>query len=103
MKTEVAILHHEYPADVRQRIEEKLQGLVGLHEGLQSIRATLGREHNLHRVELVARVRRAVVLVVDERDENLGRALDEGVHRMARVLKRNKDKLLDVHRRRMRA
>lgn len=102
MKTEVAILHHEYPAHVRERVESKLQQLVKFYDRTVSVRALLEKQHDVHRIELVANVRRGVVLVVDARSEVFGKALDDAIHRMARVLTRHKDRLTEGHRRRTR-
>ena len=93
MKTEVAILRHEYPAQIREHVVEKLQHLARFNHGLLSVRAFLERQHDDHRVELVARVRRGVVLVVDARRDGISAALDEAVERMGRALTRHKKKL----------
>ena len=93
MKTEVAILHHEYPPSIRDHVVAKLQHLFRFFEGTVSLRAVLDRQHDEHRVELVANVRRGVVLVVDARADSISAALDEAVARMGRVLRRHKAKL----------
>ena len=98
MKTEVAILHHEYPPTIRDHVVAKLQNLIRYFEGTMSVRAVLERQHDQHRVELVASVRRGVVLVVDARTDSITTALDEAIDRMGRVLTRHKDKLRDVRR-----
>ena len=41
MKTEVAILHQEYPARIRDHVVSKLQHLVRFFEGTVSLRAVL--------------------------------------------------------------
>ena len=56
MKTEVAILHHEYPNAIRDHTAEKLQQLVKYYDGTVTLRAVLERQHEEHRVELVANV-----------------------------------------------
>ena len=93
MRTEVAILHHEYPSDIREHVEEKLQHLDKYYERTVSMRALLEKQHDEHRVELIANVRKGVRLVVDARGETFQGTLDEGIHRMARVLTRHKDKI----------
>ena len=93
MKTEVAILHHEYPAKIRDHVTEKLQHLVRFYDGTVSLRAVLERQHDDHRVEIVANVRRGVTLVVDATEGSITAALDEALDRMGRVLRRHKDKL----------
>lgn len=102
MKTEVAILHHEYPARIRDHVAEKLQGLVRYFDGTVSIRAVLERVHDEHRVELVSNVRRGVVLVVDARADSIQGALDESLQKMRRVLNRHKTRLKKGSRRRSR-
>ena len=99
MKTEVAILHDRYPAKIREHVANKLQHLVRFYEGTVSLRAVLDREHDDHRVELVANVRKGVVLVVDARADSITGALDEALDRMGRVLKRHKAKLKGTRRR----
>lgn len=99
MKTEVSILHREYPAHVRDDVATKLQNLTRFFERTVSMRALLERQREQHRVELVANVGHGVVLVVDARESSIGQALDEALSRMARVLKRHKAKLTSERRR----
>ncbi len=98
MKTEVAILHNEYPARIREHVAKKLQHLVRFFDGTVSVRAVLERQHDEHCVELVASVRRGVVLVADARGESITIALDEAVDCMSRVLSKHKDKLKEAPR-----
>jgi len=100
MKTEVAILHHEYPSKIREHVTDKIQQLVRFYDGTVSMRAVLERQHDDHRVELVANVRRGVTLVVDARTSSITAALDEAVDRMSRMLARHKSKLKQEGRRR---
>ena len=100
MKTEVAILHHEYPSKIREHVTDKIQQLVRFYDGTVSMRAVLERQHDEHRVELVANVRRGVTLVVDARTSSITAALDEAVDRMSRMLARHKSKLKQEGRRR---
>ena len=102
MKTEVANLHHEYPKHVRDLVARKVQHLVRYFDGTVSMRAVLGRSHDEHRAELVASVRRGVVLVVDARSTTIQAAIDDAVERMGRVLTRHKNKLKRGGRRRAR-
>ena len=99
MKAEVTILHHEYPARIRDHVVQKLEHLVRFFEGTVSVRAVLERQHDVHRVELLAGVRRGVVLVVDARADSVTSALDQAIERMGRVLARHKGKLRDSRRR----
>ncbi len=99
MKTEVAILHREYPTRIRDHVVARLQHLIRFFEGTVSVRAVLERQHDQHRVELVANVRRGVVLVVDARGGSITGALDEALERMGRLLSRRKSKLKEVRRR----
>jgi ribosomal subunit interface protein len=99
MKTIVSIPHHEYPARVRETVEEKLQNLLKFYERIVSMRAVLARESDTHRVELVANVGNGVTLVVESREGLLEAAIDEAIHRMGRVLTRHKTKLADKYRR----
>ena len=100
MKTEVAILHHEYPSQIRDHVTSKIQQLVKFYDGTVSVRAVLERQHDVHRVELVANVRRGVTLVVDARADSITAALDDGVDRMGRMLARHKTRLKQEGRRR---
>ena len=99
MKTEVAILHHEYPSEIRDHVLAKLQHLVRFYEGTISVRAVLERQHDEHRVELVANVRKGVVLVIDARSDGITGALDEAMERMGRALARHKGRLRERGRR----
>jgi len=99
MQTIVSIPHHEYPAAVRDLVEERLQHLLKYYERIVSLRAVLSREAEEHRVELVATVGHGVTLVVDSREDSLETALSDSLERMQRVLTRHKTKLADKHRR----
>jgi ribosomal subunit interface protein len=99
MKTQVSILHHDYPARVRETVEEKLQHLLKFYERVVSIRALLERQNEHHRVEIVANVGRGTVLVADLTADSFSTALDGAVDRMVRHLKRHHDKVTrDRHR-----
>ena len=98
MKTLVAVPHHEYPAEVRDHVEDRLQHLVKFYERILSVRAVLAREAEQHRVELVAHVGHGATLVVEARGNLLDKALDEALDRMTRVLKRHKTRLTERHR-----
>jgi len=99
MKTLVTIPHHEYPARVREHVEQKLQHLARFFDRIVSMRALLERQAEQHRVELVANVGQGVTLVVDARGGGLEATLDEALDRMGRVLRRHKTRLTDRHRR----
>ncbi len=99
MKIEVSIPRHDYPNEVRDQVEEKLQGLSRYFDRTESIRASLEQQQHMHRVELIANARPGVVLVVDSRADSLSKALDESVDRMSRVLARHKEKLAKSKRR----
>ena len=99
MQTEVSILHHDYPARVRDRVETKLQGLHRFFDRVVSMRARLERQKDDHRVEIVANVGRGALLVVDSTGESFGAALDEATDRMARLLKKHNEKLKHDRRR----
>ncbi len=99
MKTQVAILHHDYPTLIREHVESRLRQLAKFYDRAFFIRANLERQNGEHRVELIANVGRGSVLVADVRDETFGVALDEALERMTRQLKKHHDKLtVDRHR-----
>jgi len=93
MKTEVSILHHDYPARVRETVEEKLSHLVKFFDRVVSMRALLERQGEVHRVELVGNVGRGLVLIAEGKGESFTNALDLAMDRMTRHLKRHHDKL----------
>jgi ribosomal subunit interface protein len=99
MKTLVSIPHHEYPVQVRARVEVKLQELLKYYERIVSLRAVLERQGDVHRVELVANIGHHATLVVEARAELLDSAVDDAIGRMARTLRRHKTRLDDKHRR----
>ncbi len=99
MKTEVSILHHKYPSSFRKVVQAKIGPLARFFEGTHSLRAVLDKQHDEHRVEMIASVRQGNVLVVESRAAAIGAALDEAVARMGRTLKRHKDKLKTGRRR----
>ncbi len=98
MQTLVSILHHDYPALVRETVDAKMQQLTRFHGRIVSMRALLERQHLDHRVELVANVGHGAVLVVDARRNDFGVALDEAASRMERMLKRDHDRRIDRRR-----
>ena len=99
MKTLVSIPHHEYPVQVRDSVEAKLQQLLKYYERIVSLRAVLERQGETHRVELVATLGHHATLVVEARADLLGHALETALERMKAVLKRHKTRLEDKHRR----
>jgi ribosomal subunit interface protein len=99
METQVAILHHDYPARVRDGVEERLKGLTRYCDRVISVKALLERQRADHRVELVANVGRGTILVADVKGDAFTTALDGAMDRMTRRLKRHHDKLTrDRHR-----
>ncbi len=92
MKTEVSILHKDYPASVRDKVDEKLQDLSRFCSDKVSLSARLEKEKDVHRVEIVANVPGGPVLVADARADGLRGALDEALSRMTRLLKRSREK-----------
>jgi ribosomal subunit interface protein len=99
MKTLVSVPHHEYPAEVRSHVEQKLQHLLKYYDRIVSLRAVLSRENGHHRVELVANVGHGSTLVVDAREVLLEGAIDGAIDRMGRVLTRHKTRLTERGRR----
>jgi ribosomal subunit interface protein len=99
MQTQVSILHHDYPSPVRDLVESKLEHLVKFYERLVSVRATLERQHEAHRVELVAHVGQGAVLVFDARNATLGAAIDEALSGMESQLKKHNQKQTQERRR----
>ena len=99
MKTEVSILHHEYPAGAREFVQSKLQNVAKYFSRTHSVRAVLEKQHDTHRVELVAQIPRGQVVVIDARASTFGQAVDEAVDRLSRNLAKYKDKLTSRTRR----
>lgn len=99
MQTQVSILHHDYPTQVRDQVDERLQHLTRFSERIVSLRAMLERQHEQHRVEIVASVGQGAVLVCDARHLAFGTALDEALSRMEGLLKRHNQKLTQERRR----
>jgi len=99
MQLHVSVLHHDYPAMVREHCEERLASLRHYADRVISLKAMLGRVHAEHRVELVASVGHGAVLVVDARSDHAGSALDEAVARLDRLLERHFKKHLVARRR----
>ena len=93
MKTEVSILHNDYPARVRETVEAKMENLTKFCSWVVSMRALLERQNEDHRVEIVANAGHGTVLVADAKATQFNFALDEAIDRMARHLKRHHDKV----------
>lgn len=100
MRTEVSILHNDYPLGLCELVENKLRALERFAHEKVSLRARLERQRDTHRVELIATVPRGPVLVADARADVVGGALDEALSRMARLLKRSRQRRVSRARRR---
>jgi len=99
MKTEVAILHHDYPSQTRTLADQKLQSLGKFFDRVQRLSAKLEKQGDEHRVEIVAHVGRGPILKADVTDATLKGALDECLDRMRGQLTRQRDKVkLSSHR-----
>jgi len=99
MKMEVAILHKDYPEQIRETVEQKLQGLVKFFDRAKSLRAVLERQNEDHRIEIIANCGRGTVLVADTTGSSFPAALDEAIDRITRQLKRHHDKVTRDRRR----
>ena len=89
MQIQVSILHKDYPADVRERIEDKCQSLTRFCNRIISMRALVERDKDEHRVELIAHLGQGNPLIADSRGEVFGATLDEAFDRMSRLVKRH--------------
>ena len=98
MNTEVSLLDSGYTPDLRDFVEDKLAGLERFHGRLSSIRAVLDRQRELHSVELVAKVDGDGPFVVEQVAETPRAAVDLGAERLARVLRRAREKSRDPRR-----
>ena len=99
MKTQVSILHHDYPRRVRDLVDERLQGLTRFFGRLVSVRANLERQRDTHRVELVANVGKRGVIVADATGDAFRTTLDEAIDKMSSQLRKHHDKQIERHRR----
>jgi len=93
MNTEVAILHHDYPAETRDTVDKKLQGLTRFFNGIHSLYARLEKQGDEHRIELVAHVGRGPILKAEVSRDTFKGALDESVDRMRGQLSRHRDRV----------
>ncbi|HIF40284.1 MAG TPA: HPF/RaiA family ribosome-associated protein [Planctomycetes bacterium] len=99
MNTEVAILHHDYPAETRETVDKKLQGLARFFDGIHGLYARLEKQGGGHRVELVAHVGRGPILKAEVTRQTFKDALGESVDRMRGQLSRHRDRVkLGKHR-----
>ena len=92
MKTQVSILHHDYPSRYRSLVEERLTALERFNGRIVSIDARLGKDARDHHVELVANIGKGSTLVADVRRGAFGEALSEAIDRMGRQLRKQHDK-----------
>ena len=100
MRTEVSILHNDYPVGLSELVEGKLRQLQRFAHEKVALRARLERQRDTHRVEIIATVPRGKVLVADARAQVVGGALDEALSRMARLLKSSRKRRVSRARRR---
>ena len=99
MRTEVSILHHDYPVDLRAQVEAKLLPLARFNDQAHSMTARLGRQGNEHRVELVAHISHGATLVADVSQIRFSASLDEALDRMRCLLRKAREKQVDSRRR----
>ena len=92
MKTEVSILHHDYPSRLRETVELKVQQLAKFFDQLTSMHAKIERLNEVHRVELVANVAHGPTLVADGRGGTFNAALEDATSKMTTSIKRVHDK-----------
>lgn len=92
MKTQVSILHHDYPSRYRNLIEERLVALERFHGHILTMDARVEKDARDHHVELVANLGKNHTLVANVRREGFGEALSEALDRMGRQLRKAHDK-----------
>ena len=92
MKTEVSILHHDYPSRFRGMVEERLAALERFHGHIVSMDARLEKDARDHHVELVANIGHGHILVANVRRSGFNEALGEALDRMGRQLRKQHDK-----------
>lgn len=93
MKIDVSIRHDDYPAQVRDSVEERLRGLGKFYtDRVVSLRALLQREGEQHRAELLAHVAQGPTLTCQARATSFAAALDEAIDRMSLLLTRAREK-----------
>ena len=99
MRTEVSILHHDYPGDLRVQVEAKLLSLARFNDQALSITARLERQGNEHRVELIAQISHGATLVADVSQIRFSASLEEALDRMRCLLRKAMEKQVDSRRR----
>lgn len=99
MNIEVSLLSKAYTPDLRDFVESKLVGLDKFNERLSSIRAVLDQQKDDHSVELVAKVDGVAPLVVEQTGEAVKAAVDQAVDRLARTLRKQRERVVDGRRR----
>lgn len=92
MKTQVSILHHDYPSRYRNVIEERLAALERFHNHIVTMDARVGKDNRDHHVELVANLGKNHTLVAHARRDAFGEALGKACDCMGRQLKKHHDK-----------
>jgi ribosomal subunit interface protein len=98
MNTEISMLDPGYTPELRDFVEDKLAGLVRFHGRLNSVRVVLDRQREQHSVELVAKVDGDAPFVVEQVAESARAAVDLGAERLARVLRRAREKSVNPRR-----
>ena len=95
MKTEVALLHDDYPSGLREYVEERLSSLAKFNERMTGVRAVFDHQHNDHTVELVASIGGTNPVVVETKADSPQMALKHAVESLTRSLKRKRDKFVE--------
>jgi ribosomal subunit interface protein len=96
MKTEVALLHRDYPSNLRQYVEERLNPLTKFNERMTAVRAVFDRQHNNHKVELIASIGGRPPVVVETTAGTPQVAFRQALDGLVKSLKRNRTKFLDA-------
>lgn len=82
---------------MKDYIQEKIDKLPHLYDGLQSVDVTVATEAGEFLVEIVAAGKRKSVFVAHHRDEDLYACLDQCAHKIQEQLRRHKDRVRDRH------
>ena len=95
MRVQIATRRCDVPEPVRDRTDEQVRQLTKYHPRLAGAEVVFEEERHLKKVEGILSVDGASPVVATGQGEDFGRALDQMLDRLGRMLRRRRDQRTD--------
>ncbi len=95
MKLNVVARHMDLTDAMKSQVQEKVDRLPHLYDGLMSCDVTFSQDGGQFTVEVHATGKKKSVFVAKHRSEDIYGCLDQAVHKVEEQLRRYKDKVRD--------